>query len=109
MWILSLSVIIAILVGMMPLQRTGNRPHQVADSLWLSLIRAQWGYAIAWIILSCQCGGGGIFKWFLELPIWQPFGRMSLSFYLVHTIYQTVAIGSGKVPRHFDQTDLVRN
>lgn len=108
MWILSISTIVSVLVGMLPLQSTVNPASQVANSLWFALYRNGWGFAIAWIILACQTGTGGIFKWFLELPVWQPLGRMSLSFYLVHSVYQTVFIGSGKVPLHFNMRSLVK-
>lgn len=107
LWILTVGTIVAILFGLHPLQNTEQPASQVANSLWLALIRNNWGYAIAWIIFACQHGTGGIIKWFLELPCWRPLGRMSLSFYLVHSIYQTVAIGSGRVPLHFNHRSLV--
>lgn len=107
MWILSLGILTAVLVGLLPLQSTGNPASRVANALWLALMRNSWGLAIAWIIFACQCGTGGVVKWFLELNVWQPLGRMSLSFYLVHSIYQTVSIGSGRIPLHFNQRNLV--
>jgi peptidoglycan/LPS O-acetylase OafA/YrhL len=104
---LSLGTIAAILVGLLPLQSTENPASRVANAFWMALIRNNWGYSIAWIIFACQCGTGGVVKWFLELSIWQPLGRMSLSFYLVHTIYLTISVGSGKVPSHFNNRTLV--
>lgn len=92
---------------MLPLQSVDYPASQFANSAWMALIRNNWGYSFAWIIFACQNGSGGIIKWFLELTCWQPLERLSLSFYLVHTIYQTVSIGSGKVPLHFDQKNLV--
>lgn len=93
---------------MLPLQSVDNPAGRFANSFWMAVLRNSWGFAIAWVILACHCGSGGIFKWFLELPCWQPLGRMSLSFYLVHSVYQTVSIGSGKVPIHFNMRNLVR-
>jgi peptidoglycan/LPS O-acetylase OafA/YrhL len=104
---LSLGTIIAILIGMLPLQSTEKPASRVANALWIALIRNNWGYSIAWIIFACQNGSGGIIKWFLELPCWQPLGRMSLSFYLVHSIYITVEVASNKTPLHFNMTNLV--
>ena len=52
-------------------------------------------------------GYGGIVRKFLELPIWRPLGRMSLSFYLVHAIYISVHIGRGRVPHNFDNATIV--
>lgn len=107
LWVLSIGTMTAILVGMQPLQSTEKPASRIANALWIALIRNNWGYSIAWIIFACHHGTGGIIKWFLELPCWQPLGRMSLSFYLVHSIYQTVVIGSGKAPLHFSQRALV--
>jgi hypothetical protein len=101
---LSLGTIIAILIGMLPLQSTEKPASRVANALWIALIRNNWGYSIAWIIFACQNGSGGIIKWFLELPCWQPLGRMS---YLVHSIYITVEVASNKTPLHFNMTNLV--
>lgn len=107
LWIVSISTIIAILVGMLPLQSTDYPASQLANSFWFALTRNNWGYSIAWIIFACHNGSGGIIKWFLELPIWKPFGRMSLSFYLVHSLYQMVTTGSNKVPLHFSTRHVV--
>ncbi|CRL03773.1 CLUMA_CG016228, isoform A [Clunio marinus] len=108
MWLLSIGTMTAILVGMLPLQNAKYPANQFANSLWIAFTRNNWGYSIAWIIFACQNGSGGVIKWFLEHPLWQPLGRMSLSFYLVHSIYQIISIGSGKVPQYFSTTNVVR-
>lgn len=103
-----MGIIVSVLFGMQPLQSTENPASQVANALWMALIRNSWGCAIAWIIFACQCGQGGIVRWILEWPCWIPLGRMSLSFYLVHSIYITVNVASGKVPLQFNHQTLVR-
>jgi peptidoglycan/LPS O-acetylase OafA/YrhL len=93
--------------GMKPLTSVENPLNMTAHSFWWSMHRIGWASSIAWIIFACQNGSGGIFKWFLELPVWQPFGRISLSFYLLQTVYQTVLVGAIKTPTHFNPGSLV--
>ncbi|CAG9801151.1 unnamed protein product [Chironomus riparius] len=106
-WILTLTTLIGVLIGMWPLQNYENSPPQVVHALFFSLQRNSWGLAITWIIFACEMGYGGIVGKFLELPIWRPLGRMSLSFYLVHTLYITVHVGRGRVPHFFDDATLL--
>lgn len=107
MWILSLGTIFAIIFGIYPLQSYENPASQVAHAIYFAINRNSWGIAIAWIIFSCEMGGGGFVRKFLELPIWRPLGRMSLSFYLVHGSYFTVHAGSGRVPTWFNDAQFV--
>ena len=107
LWILCFGIIIGITIGLWPLKNVDHPPIQVAQALFFSLNRNSWGLAITWIIFACEMGYGGIVGKFLELPIWRPYGRMSLSFYLVHTIYFNIHIGRGRVPHFFDDVTLV--
>jgi len=107
MWILSLATLFAVLLGMFPLQNYENQASTLANAFFMALHRNCWGIAIAWIIYASHMGTGGIVKWFLELPIWIPLGRMSLSFYLVQAIYLTVQTGVGRQPRHFSTFAIV--
>jgi peptidoglycan/LPS O-acetylase OafA/YrhL len=108
MWILSIGTIVAILAGIFALQSVEYADNHVAHALFFALQRNSWGIAIAWIVFSCEMGYGGVLKKFLELPIWIPFGRMSLSFYLVHGLYFSVHVGSNRVPANFNDFQLVR-
>jgi peptidoglycan/LPS O-acetylase OafA/YrhL len=107
MWIASIGTIIAILVGLYPLQSVDNPASQVSHALFFALQRNTWGVAIAWIIFSCEMGYGGWIKNFLELSIWKPFGRMSLSFYLVHTLYIAVHVAKSRAPIFYNDIELV--
>jgi peptidoglycan/LPS O-acetylase OafA/YrhL len=107
LWIISIGTLVAILIGLQPLQNTEHPATQLANSFWLAFTRNNWGYSIAWIIFACHFGSGGIIKWILEMPCWQPLGRMSLSFYLVHMIYQTFEIAARRVPFYFSPRGFV--
>lgn len=107
MWILSIGTLSAILFGIYPLQNFHNPAHQVAHALFFALQRNSWGIAIAWIVFSCEMGYGGVVRKFLEMPIWVPLGRMSLSFYLVHGLYFSVHVGTKRYPINFNDFELV--
>lgn len=107
-WILILSLIMTILLGYFPFQViTDNKTTRFGNALYLSTFRIGWAVAMAWIIFSYQNGSGGIIRWFLSLPQWQPIARMGLSIYLVHRIYQMISILRQKVPSYFDFVTVV--
>jgi peptidoglycan/LPS O-acetylase OafA/YrhL len=64
--------------------------------------RVLWSLMVSAIIFACQNGSGGIVRWFLSLKQWQPLGRMGLSIYLVHRVYQIVTTFNEKQPIHWD-------
>lgn len=105
-WTIAIAVLITILFGMKPLHSLVNS-YNIGNAFWISCHRTSWALAIAWILFSCQQGSGGVFKWFMELSIWQPLGKISLSFYLVQTIILTIIVRSQKTVFHFSEFSLV--
>lgn len=79
-----------------------NQTSKFRNALHLSLYRTLWSYAVAWMIFACQNGSGGIVRWFLSHRQWQPLGRMGLSIYLVHRIYQMITLFSTKRPIYWN-------
>jgi peptidoglycan/LPS O-acetylase OafA/YrhL len=106
LWITSIVTLIAISFGMKPLHSLENS-YNVGNAFFVSFHRNSWALAVGWIIFACQTGSGGIVKWFLEWSIWQPLGRISLSFYLVQTVMLTIIVRSVKTPIHFSNSFLV--
>lgn len=67
-----------------------------------SFYRVLWSLMVSAIIFGCQNGSGGIIRWFLSLKDWQLLGRMGLSIYLVHRVYQIITTFNQKQPIHWD-------
>ena len=89
LWILTLSVVTTVVVIVQPLRVPLNETSLVANAFYHAFHRLAWAFAVSWIIFACEkLKTGGIVRWFLSLPQWQPIARMSLSMYLVHVIYQ---------------------
>jgi peptidoglycan/LPS O-acetylase OafA/YrhL len=78
-------------------------------SSFITLQRNIWGLMICWILFATvQLKTGGIIRWFLSLPQWQPIARMSLSMYLVHPIYQAIYNFNSRTPMHWSFWGVVR-
>jgi hypothetical protein len=108
MWILSISLMVSIVFGYFPFQViTENSTTRVGNALYNATFRVGWGFAISWIIFACQNGTGGIIRWFLCLRQWQPIGRMGLSLYLVHRVYEIASISQQKQTSYFDFVTVV--
>jgi peptidoglycan/LPS O-acetylase OafA/YrhL len=102
LWTLTFSVLISILFLTYNFTVEFGIP-QWAHTTFMSLQRNLWGVCICWIIFACQhLKTGGIVRWFLSLPHWQPIGRMGLSMYLIHPVYQVIAMTNQRAPLYMN-------
>lgn len=97
-WILTFTV--QILILMLTYNFTVTQGvSQGTHTFFIAIHRNLWGLCICWIIFACQhLKTGGIVRWFLSLPHWQPIGRMGLSMYLIHPVYQILSMMNQRVP-----------
>jgi hypothetical protein len=109
LWIVSLAILMAITMGsqIMFMPADVNKTSLFANASYLAFYRNGWALATAWIVFAIQNGTGGFIRWFLQLPQWQPIGRMGLSLYLISYIFQNFTVMSLKHPIYFDEFDLV--
>jgi hypothetical protein len=109
LWILSLSLMTTVVLFIQPLRNPMNKPSAVSNSLYIAFHRLTWSVALCWIIFAChKLKTGGIVRWFLSLPQWQPIGKMSLSIFLVHVVYQVTTILNMKDSIFFEILPVVR-
>lgn len=103
LWGLSLTIIFGIVIAMYWFhQLENNTTSRFGNALFCAILRVGWALGVAWLIFACQNGSGGVIRWFLSLPQWQPMGRMGLSIYLVHRFYQFVTLYNEKQPIYWD-------
>ena len=103
LWIFSISLFIFINIIFYPfVQRNYDSISIFVQALFGCFFRVGWSLSVAWIIFACQNGSGGIIRWFLSLRLWQPFGRMGLSIYLTHRVYQHITTFNQKQPIQWD-------
>jgi peptidoglycan/LPS O-acetylase OafA/YrhL len=104
LWISTLSLLLTIVLLSLPFNRLIFRsPRSISNHIFEAFHRNLWAIGLCWIIFAChKLKTGGIVRWFLELPQWQPIARMSLSIYLVHLFIQLTLIMSQKEPKTFE-------
>jgi peptidoglycan/LPS O-acetylase OafA/YrhL len=103
LWIFFISLFFFINFIYFPFVQEGfDTWYMLPHALYGSFFRVCWCLPIAWIIFACQNGSGGIIRWFLSLRFWQPLGRMGLSIYLTHRVYQLITTHNQKQPMQWD-------
>lgn len=94
LWILALAVL-AILIVLVHLFTQFEDSHMTVmeNAIFKGFSRLFWSLSVAWIIFAChKLKSGGVIRWLLSLPEWQPLGRLSLTMYIIHVFYQRLTI-----------------
>lgn len=101
-WILSVSTMLAVIIGQYPLQQENFKENPlIADAAYDAMKRISWCLSLSWIILACHLSYGGIVRQFLSLSIWLPISKLSFSIYLVHLPVQLIYLASIRTPQFF--------
>lgn len=87
LWILSIATLVAITLGNQIIRSPAHNAPLMAHAFYMSLLSNAWALSLAWIIFSIYNGSGGVVKWFLQIPHWQPIARMGLSMYLLSNMF----------------------
>lgn len=108
-WIISLTVFAAVTMGsqIMFLPAAINETTLLANAFYLAFYRNSFALATAWMVFGCHNGTGGIIRFFLQLPQWQPLARMGLSLYLLGFMFQHFIVMNIKVPIYFDEFEMI--
>lgn len=108
LWIVTLSLLAALTFFSQPFNSMTHQMPLLETAAYQSFHRLAWAIGIATMIFACQVlKTGGLIRWFLSLPEWQPIGRMSLSIFLVHVFYLFTTFSSLKEPIGFEIMSLV--
>lgn len=78
-----------------------------SNALYLATFRTAFATGVAIMIFLCYYKSGSIIRWLLSLPQWQPIGRMGLSIYLVHIIFQTTIQQNQRQAMYFSELSMV--
>lgn len=102
-------MLLAIVFGYYPFQQSEKmfNIHKAIHATYNAFYRSCWAIAIAWIIFACHNGKAKLINWFLCLPVFQPFARMSLSIYLTHRVYQILSVATIRQPFYLSPIDLL--
>ncbi|XP_066244997.1 nose resistant to fluoxetine protein 6 isoform X3 [Euwallacea similis] len=80
-WISSLGLLLALVYGLYDVQL-----DPITGAAYSSLSHSAWALGLAWIVVACVTGYGGIVNKILSLPILYPFSRVTYCAYLVHPL-----------------------
>lgn len=103
LWLTSISIIAGVFIGTFQFHERDNATLRFLNSFFLAGSHLGWSLSIAWIILACHSGGGGLVNSFLSRPSWKPIARIGLSFYLTHILAILAVFGTQKQPEYFNE------
>merc|ERR1712136_70636 len=80
---------------------------QSLTAFYLCMQRPAWAFCLAWVVVACSSGYGGLITRFLNWSAFRPLGKLSYSAYLVHyfVLWWYVAIQEGQL--HFSTANLI--
>ena len=89
----------------------GKHPNwsQAASSTYFAFTKVAWGAGCALLVVGCVSGHGGIVNWFLCLPFWEVFGKLTFAAYLVHPALMRMVYYQARDLYYFTYTGAVFN
>ena len=102
---ISIAVGLAVVYGLYHYSKNiGAKMTITASGFYHSLARTLWSLCLAWIVIACMSGYGGLVNDILSWSVWAPLGRLTFGAYLVHPIVIGFYYFNLLTPLHF--TDL---
>lgn len=92
-WAIATASNMAVLYGVYE-WNIGRDPTLIETLLYSGLHRVVWAFGIAWVVINCSIGKGGIVNYILSWKFWIPLGRLTYTIYLIHPIVQIAALGN---------------
>lgn len=80
---------------------------KVAAAAYSSLSHSAWAMALAWIVIACSTGNGGVLNSLLSATSLYPFSRVTYCAYLVHPIVIRAFALNSDSPLHMDYMSMV--
>ncbi|XP_055932260.1 nose resistant to fluoxetine protein 6-like [Argiope bruennichi] len=81
----------------------GKEINFFAGLMYASFHRIAWALGVAWLIVCCATGRGGVINYILSWKIFIPLGRLTFIAYLIHPLVQVAFMGNLRhifVPSH---------
>ncbi|KHJ77108.1 hypothetical protein OESDEN_23272 [Oesophagostomum dentatum] len=107
MWIATFAVMTFTVFGLKD-WISGHQWDLLPRALYSTFARQLWAFALAWIVIACYYGYGGVINTVMSWPFWIPLARLSYSTYLVHIWVLTLVVGISHSHLHYSgMCDLV--
>lgn len=86
-WCIALVCSLSVIYG--PYEWNTLRDPTLLETLFYATFhRFAWTLSVAWMVLCCVTGHGGVVNYILSWKIWVPLGRLSFIAYLAHPLVQ---------------------
>ncbi|PAA59551.1 hypothetical protein BOX15_Mlig030456g2, partial [Macrostomum lignano] len=85
-WATAAVLCLSVLYGLFDVQRGLVVLSQPVASLYNATFRLAWSIGIAWVVVACCTGNGGLVSEFLSAGIFAPLSRLSYCAYLLHPV-----------------------
>ncbi|KAK9753368.1 Acyltransferase family [Popillia japonica] len=109
--LINLGIWLIVIVGMIACVFLGNNVtynyDRLATSFYLTFYRPAWCVGLAWVVISCSKGRGGIFNFVLSADIFQMLAKLTYSMYLVHVTCLLLNVARTRFPAHFGDQELI--
>ncbi|XP_069696172.1 nose resistant to fluoxetine protein 6-like [Periplaneta americana] len=99
-WLLTCACMFFSVFALLPFQQLGYSNH-ILMSLYSSVCHTVWALGIAFIIVVSESNNGGIVQTVLSWKMFQPLGRLTFCFYLVHLPLMMYRSFTVRVPVYF--------
>lgn len=86
---------------------TKKELSRTAALFYTGLGKTAWSLGIAWFIVACACGRGGIVNRVLSAKCLLPYSRMSYTAYLINPLCIMFGVMMCEAPIHLDFLTLV--
>ncbi|XP_064617017.1 nose resistant to fluoxetine protein 6-like [Liolophura sinensis] len=101
-WILTFTCNLAVLYGLYGHFNTEPLTSDVS-ALYNTVSRTVWALGLAWLVIACSSGNGGVINSLLSWAPFQPLGRLTYCAYLIHPLVMLYfATGRDVVPHASD-------
>lgn len=101
-WVVGPALLISMIFG-----PTKKEFSPLVAVLYTGLGKTAWSLGIAWFIIACATGRGGIINRILSAKCLLPYSRMTYTAYLINPLCIMFVIMSCEAPMHLDFASLV--
>lgn len=102
-WSLAFTFCMSVLYGVWEWNK-GVDPTLLETIFYSSCNRVAWTLGVAWMVICCCTGHGGIINYILSWKIWVPLGRLTFVVYLIHPLVQVSVVANFRgliYPAHY--------
>ncbi|XP_072168240.1 nose resistant to fluoxetine protein 6-like [Diadema setosum] len=100
-WVTAVILYMVLIYGLYDVYRGASTLSLAASAMYFTFSRFTFALTVAWIIVACHYGYGGVVNDFLCWRFWTPLSRLTYSTYLLHPVIISVYGYGSATPIHW--------